>query len=143
MSEVLRDMMEVDELYTYLLNKKNLIITILEFMETPDLILSNCQFKTLKCLLFEKKMIMDKQSQQQRTIWVLKKQGAEYLTTNFETFFSAYNKLVKSQTHIVRRQSLKLLADILLAKEHNKHNMVRYVGDKENLKNVFGAHHRR
>ena len=48
-------------------------------------------------------------------------------------FFEQYNNLIRSENYVTRRQSLKLLGDVLLDKE-NKKIMMNYIGDKKNLK---------
>lgn len=59
---------------------------------------------------------------------------AEFLTRNYDWFFSEYNgKLLKSPNYITRRQAVKLLSDILLDRA-NTLIMMRYVSSKDNLK---------
>ncbi|KAI4294745.1 hypothetical protein MLD38_040931 [Melastoma candidum] len=58
---------------------------------------------------------------------------AEFLTKNYDWFFSEYNnKLLVSSNYITRRQAIKLLGDILLDRS-NSATMVRYVSSKDNL----------
>jgi calcium binding protein 39 len=58
---------------------------------------------------------------------------ATFLETNFDSVFASYTKLLHSQNYVVRRQSLKLLGELLLDRA-NFNVMTRYISDKENLK---------
>src|ERR1700710_841312 len=59
---------------------------------------------------------------------------AQYLSTNFDLFFDKYNNvLVKSESYVTKRQSIKLLGEILLDRA-NYSVMVAYVESGENLK---------
>lgn len=57
-----------------------------------------------------------------------------YLATNFDRFFSAFNEvLVQSDSYVTKRQSIKLLGEILLDRT-NYNVMMAYVESGENLK---------
>lgn len=57
-----------------------------------------------------------------------------YLSTNFETFFSRYNNgLVLSESYVTKRQSIKLLGELLLDRT-NYNVMTEYVSSGEHLK---------
>ncbi|KAL4879696.1 conidiophore development protein hymA [Aspergillus karnatakaensis] len=57
-----------------------------------------------------------------------------YLSTNFDYFFSQFNTfLVQSNSYVTKRQSIKLLGEILLDRA-NYSVMMRYVESGENLK---------
>ena len=59
---------------------------------------------------------------------------ATYLETNFDMFFSNYNrKLVQSDNYVTKRQSIKLLGELLLDRA-NYNIMTRYVDSSEHLK---------
>jgi len=58
---------------------------------------------------------------------------AEFLEGHYEAFFLRYTKLLKSDNHVVKRQSLKVLGDILLDRT-NFNVMTKYISDPENLK---------
>ncbi|KAH8816307.1 conidiophore development protein-like protein hymA [Xylogone sp. PMI_703] len=59
---------------------------------------------------------------------------AQYLTTNFDLFFDKYNNvLVKSESYVTKRQSIKLLGEILLDRA-NYAVMTAYVDRGEHLK---------
>jgi len=59
---------------------------------------------------------------------------AQYLSTNFDLFFEKYNNiLVKSESYVTKRQSIKLLGEILLDRA-NYAVMTAYVDRGEHLK---------
>jgi len=59
---------------------------------------------------------------------------AQYLATNFDLFFDKYNNiLVKSESYVTKRQSIKLLGEILLDRA-NYTVMTAYVDHGEHLK---------
>ncbi|KAH8601356.1 conidiophore development protein-like protein hymA [Bisporella sp. PMI_857] len=59
---------------------------------------------------------------------------AQYLSTNFDRFFDQYNNvLVKSESYVTKRQSIKLLGEILLDRA-NYAVMTAYVDRGEHLK---------
>lgn len=59
---------------------------------------------------------------------------ARYLATNFDLFFSRYHKvLVQSDSYVTKRQSIKLLGEILLDRA-NYNVMTQYVDSGEHLK---------
>lgn len=57
---------------------------------------------------------------------------ARYFTDNYDEFFQLYTNLLKSENYVTRRQSLKLLGELLLDRS-NVHVMMRYVTDVNNL----------
>ncbi|VDD96300.1 unnamed protein product [Enterobius vermicularis] len=58
---------------------------------------------------------------------------AEFLEANYDKFFESYQKLLNSDNYVTRRQSLKLLGELLLDR-HNFNVMTRYISNPENLK---------
>jgi calcium binding protein 39 len=62
---------------------------------------------------------------------------AQYLQTNFEMFFDKYNNiLVQSESYVTKRQSIKLLGEILLDRA-NYSVMTAYVESGEHLKIIM------
>lgn len=62
---------------------------------------------------------------------------SQYFNTNFDMFFTRYNSiLVKSESYVTKRQSLKLLGEILLDRQFYE-IMTRYVESGENLKLIM------
>eukprot|EP00124_Ichthyophonus_hoferi_P000635 Ihof_evm6s25 gene=Ihof_evmTU6s25 len=61
---------------------------------------------------------------------------AEFMETNYLKVFSHYEKLLDSNNYVTRRQSLKLLGELLLDRA-NFNIMTRYISDPENLKRMM------
>jgi len=59
--------------------------------------------------------------------------SAEFLEKNYDQVLVNYTKLLHSDNYVVRRQSLKLLGELLLDRA-NFNVMTRYISDVENLK---------
>jgi len=58
---------------------------------------------------------------------------AEYLERNYDRFFASYTALVLSKNYVTKRQSLKLLGEILLDRA-NFNVMTKYIANEANLK---------
>lgn len=58
---------------------------------------------------------------------------AEYLEKNYDRFFSTFDVLLLSTNYVTKRQSLKLLGEILLDRA-NFNVMTRYIANDKNLK---------
>ena len=62
---------------------------------------------------------------------------SQYINTNFELFFDKYNNiLVKSDSYVTKRQSIKLLGEVLLDRQFYE-VMTRYVDSGDNLKLIM------
>ena len=62
---------------------------------------------------------------------------SQYIGTNFALFFDKYNNtLIKSDSYVTKRQSLKLLGEILLDRQFYE-VMTRYVSSGDNLKLIM------
>lgn len=62
---------------------------------------------------------------------------ATFLQTNFDAFFTKYNSmLVQSESYVTKRQSIKLLGEILLDRA-NYNVMTQYVDSGEHLKIIM------
>lgn len=59
--------------------------------------------------------------------------SARFLDTHFESFCSKYNVLLQSRNYVTKRQSLKLLGELLLNRS-NFSIMMKYINSPENLK---------
>lgn len=59
--------------------------------------------------------------------------SAEFLEQHYDRFFSEYEKLLHSENYVTKRQSLKLLGELLLDR-HNFTIMTKYISKPENLK---------
>nr|XP_006633048.1 PREDICTED: calcium-binding protein 39-like [Lepisosteus oculatus] len=58
---------------------------------------------------------------------------SDFLETNYDRVFTEYEKLLHSDNYVTKRQSLKLLGELLLDR-HNFTVMTRYISRAENLK---------
>lgn len=58
---------------------------------------------------------------------------AEFLEKNYDRFFTNYEVLLRSSNYVTKRQSLKLLGEILLDRT-NFNVMTKYISSEENLK---------
>ncbi|KAK4685074.1 calcium binding protein 39, partial [Tremellales sp. Uapishka_1] len=58
---------------------------------------------------------------------------ASYLDANYDRFFNTYTSLILSQNYVTKRQSLKLLGEILLDRA-NYSIMTKYIASEANLK---------
>jgi len=61
---------------------------------------------------------------------------AEYLEKNYDRFFAMYGTLIASTNYVTKRQSLKLLGEILLDRA-NFNVMTRYIANETNLKIIM------
>ncbi|KAG8958866.1 hypothetical protein FRC03_008737, partial [Tulasnella sp. 419] len=61
---------------------------------------------------------------------------ATYLETNYDRFFATYTTLILSNNYVTKRQSLKLLGEILLDRA-NFNVMTKYIANEANLKLVM------
>ncbi|CCL99916.1 uncharacterized protein FIBRA_01941 [Fibroporia radiculosa] len=61
---------------------------------------------------------------------------AEYLDKNYDRFFSSFSSLILSPNYVTKRQSLKLLGEILLDRA-NFSVMTRYIASETNLKTMM------
>ncbi|KFB37257.1 hypothetical protein ZHAS_00004476 [Anopheles sinensis] len=58
---------------------------------------------------------------------------AEFLEQNYDKVFNHYEQLLNSENYVTRRQSLKLLGELLLDR-HNFTVMTKYISNPDNLK---------
>ncbi|KAJ2710466.1 hypothetical protein H4R19_003732 [Coemansia spiralis] len=64
--------------------------------------------------------------------------AVDFLTDSYDAFFAKYTLLLESSNYVVRRQSLKLLGEILLERK-NFHVMISFIKDSANLKMIMNA----
>jgi len=89
----------------------------LRYVEVSTFDIASDAFSTFKELLTRHKLLC-----------------AEFLDANYDKFFSQhYQRLLNSENYVTRRQSLKLLGELLLDR-HNFTVMTRYISEPENLK---------
>nr|CAB3227332.1 calcium-binding protein 39 [Phallusia mammillata] len=87
-----------------------------EYVELSTFDIASDAFATFKDLLTRHKML--------RT---------EFLTDHYDRVFESYTELLNSDNYVTRRQSLKLLGELLLDR-HNYQIMTKYISKPENLK---------
>ncbi|XP_063236871.1 protein Mo25 [Bacillus rossius redtenbacheri] len=86
------------------------------YVEVSTFDIASDAFSTFKELLTRHKMLC-----------------AEFLEQNYEKVFCHYQRLLNSENYVTRRQSLKLLGELLLDR-HNFTVMTRYISNPDNLK---------
>lgn len=87
-----------------------------EYVEMSTFDIASDAFTTFKDLLTRHKLLC-----------------AQFLEKHYEKFFDKYGKLLYSENYVTKRQSLKLLGELLLDR-HNFTVMTRYISNPENLK---------
>ncbi|XP_033118757.1 calcium-binding protein 39-like isoform X2 [Anneissia japonica] len=87
-----------------------------QYVEMSTFDIASDAFATFKDLLTKHKLL-----------------AAEFLELNYNKVFEHYQKLLDSDNYVTRRQSLKLLGELLLDR-HNFTTMKKYISNVENLK---------
>lgn len=86
------------------------------YVELANFDIASDAFQTLKELLTKHKTVV-----------------AEFLEKNYDKFFEQYTNLLNSSNYVTRRQSLKLLGELLLDRA-NFNIMTKYISNQANLK---------
>jgi len=87
-----------------------------KYIETPNFDIASDSFSSLKEILTKHKAIV-----------------AEFLEKNYDLFFQEYTTLLNSVNYVTKRQSLKLLGELLLDRS-NFNIMTKYISEQSNLK---------
>ncbi|KAJ3069751.1 Calcium-binding protein 39 [Podochytrium sp. JEL0797] len=87
-----------------------------EYVELPTFDVASDAFQTFKDLLTKHKAIV-----------------SEFLANHYDEFFEKFSLLLNSSNYVTKRQSLKLLGEILLDRT-NYTIMTQYIGSTDNLK---------
>jgi len=87
-----------------------------KYVEVSNFDIASDAYSTFKDLLTRHKML-----------------SAEFLEANYDNVFDQYQKLLNSENYVTRRQSLKLLGELLLDR-HNYSVMTKYISSPDNLK---------
>ncbi|CAJ0597126.1 unnamed protein product [Cylicocyclus nassatus] len=111
--QMLRECIRHDQLAKILLQHE-LFYNFFEYVDLPAFDIASDAFATFKDLITRHSLC------------------AEFLEANYDAFFAKYQQLLESDNYITRRQSLKLLGELLLDR-HNVNIMSRYVSDVDNL----------
>ena len=115
---ILRDCIKHETLAKTVLNSKE-FYTFFAYVETAVFDIAGDAFATFKDLLTRHRRMVK-----------------EFLVANYDPFFERYSALLYSENYVTRRQSLKLLSELLLERE-NFVIMKRYVESAENLKTMM------
>lgn len=92
------------------------ILDLFDYVQVPTFDLASDAFATLKDLFSKHPML-----------------SATYLLRRYDEFIPRFNLLLQSDNYVTRRQSLKLIGELLLERS-NYDVMTRYVDSGENLK---------
>lgn len=87
-----------------------------KYVEVSTFDIASDAFATFKELLTKHKML-----------------AADFLEANYDQVFVQYQRLLHSDNYVTRRQSLKMLGELLLDR-HNFSVMTRYISNPDNLK---------
>jgi calcium binding protein 39 len=112
---MLRECLRYENLTKIVLHSPELY-NFFKYVEVSNFDLASDAFKSLKELLSKHKTLC-----------------AEFLEVNYDKLFGMYTQLLTSENYATRRQSLKLLGELLLDRA-NFSIMSRYIGSAENLK---------
>merc|ERR1711973_523704 len=112
---MLRECIRYEALTKILLYSDN-FYDFFKYVEVSTFDIASDAFATFKELLTKHKML-----------------AADFLEANFDRVFGNYQKLLHSDNYVTRRQSLKLLGELLLDR-HNFSVMTRYISNPDNLK---------
>uniref|UniRef100_A0A158R4K9 Non-specific serine/threonine protein kinase n=1 Tax=Syphacia muris TaxID=451379 RepID=A0A158R4K9_9BILA len=115
---ILRGCFRYEELARVVLNN-SILYSFFSYVEASSFDIASDAFATFKDLLTRHRSLC-----------------AKFFETNYEQFFKNYQKLLLSKNYVTRRQSLKLLGELLLARQ-NFAVMTRYISDAENLKLIM------
>ena len=111
---LLRECIRYHGLATIILENKQLLEQFFQLVELPTFDISSDAFATFKELLTKHPI-------------------DDYLEKNYDYFFEKYTVLLNSQNYVTKRQSLKLLGELLLDKQ-NYTIMMKYISNVDNLK---------
>jgi len=94
----------------------NIIFQVMEYGDRRNFDIMSDAFTSLKLLTTRHKSLL-----------------AKWFEENYDPFFKKFNSLISSKNYVTRRQSLRLLGEILLERS-NFNVMMKYIIDRENLK---------
>lgn len=116
--EMFRECVRHEEIAEQVLNSE-MFLELFEKLHDTEFELASDAFETFKDLLTRHKRV-----------------AANYLVQNYDRFLEEYSKLLLSSNYFTRRQSVKLLGELLLERA-NVRILVKYVADPENLKTMM------
>jgi len=113
---MLRECVKMEPLAKVIVNDASLFDLFFVYVQKPTFDIAADAFSTFKELLTAHKITC-----------------AEFLEKSYDNVFSKYKDLLNSENYVTRRQSLKLLGELLLDRA-NFTIMTKYISDPENLK---------
>jgi len=113
---MLRECLRHEELARLVLQREDAWLPFFEHIDLPTFDVASDAFSTFRDLLTKHKTIV-----------------AEFLEAHYDRFFGAYTALLASPNYVTKRQSLKLLGELLLDRA-NFNVMTRYIAASANLK---------
>lgn len=114
--QILRECLRHEVLCSHLLSDAQLFDPFFQYVQKMNFDVASDAFATFKLLLTKHKSLASK-----------------FLEDNYAHVFSQYNSLLQSENYVTKRQSLKLLSEVILDRS-NFSIMMRYINDPENLK---------
>jgi calcium binding protein 39 len=112
---MLRECIRYEDLSKIVLHSSH-FFDFFKYVEVSTFDIASDAFATFKELLTRHKML-----------------AAEFLEANYDQVFVPYEQLLNSDNYVTRRQSLKLLGELLLDR-HNFSVMTKYISSPDNLK---------
>jgi len=112
---MLRECIRYEALAKIILNSEH-FMNFFKYIEAPNFDIASDAFSTFKDLLTRHKVL-----------------AAEFLDANYDMVFTPYQRLLNSDNYVTKRQSLKLLGELLLDR-HNFSVMTKYITNPDNLK---------
>jgi calcium binding protein 39 len=113
---ILREVIRHEELNEQLLNNSELFDLFFEYVQLSTFDVASDAFATFKLMLTKHKTL-----------------SAKFLEAHFPDFVTKYNVLLQSRNYVTKRQSLKLLGELLLNRS-NFNIMMKYINSADNLK---------
>lgn len=116
--QILRDCIKFEKINQFVLNDK-LFWNYFTYVQNPIFEIAADAFTTLHDLLtIHKELVLN------------------FLAENYEMFTSNINKLIQSTNYVVKRQSLRLLSELVLRRQ-NRLFLNKYFDDQNNLKLIM------
>ena len=116
---MVRECTRHDAIVRAILFSDNIWLFFQRYVHMPNFEVSADAFATLRELLTRKKAVV-----------------CEFLEDRYDQVFEAYDVLLSSDNYVTRRQSLKLLGELLLERA-NLGVMMRFISSKNNLKQAM------
>jgi len=113
---ILREVIRHEELNEIILNDPTMFDAFFEYVQLSTFDVASDAFATFKLMLTKHKVLC-----------------AKFLDSHFEDFCKKYNVLLQSRNYVTKRQSLKLLGELLLNRS-NFNIMMKYINSPDNLK---------